>query len=279
MGRVNSNQFIGVNPQAINAICADLDQDLQVRMGLHPMLSAGLAQHYGCPSELMDASSSLRTAAFFSRLGAGTTSIGAIAVIDTSTLTAKGKGGILIDLTQHPSAVRPRRQGAYGVFSKKHTDLKNPQARTDMGITWYTFLTDPKEQRRVSRSTGLLTVSDDETAGILRLSLDGSVAKLGKLAPPDAQYFAERVSHCPLVTKVLSWHSPGQPAEVVLIPPEQARMEIDEQFEIISSLQLWSTAHPTVKSRPQNPNPKKTSWIEWKWRRFKRMILFKFTSS
>ena len=100
-------------------------------------------QHYGFPTELMDATTSLDTAAFFSRFEAGGMVEGAFAVFDVSVLLSGN--GTVIDLCDHPTALRAIRQEAYGVFHRRHSDLKDPQAVSDMGITWYTFLSDPLE--------------------------------------------------------------------------------------------------------------------------------------
>jgi hypothetical protein len=245
--RVRRGHFPGVTTRELDLIGDDLDNELQSRMALGQMLSAGLMQHYGFPTELMDATTSLETAAFFSRLGASGTVGGAFAVFDMSVLS---QNGIVIDLTSHPGAVRPRRQEAYGVFHSRHSDLKTPQAVSHMGTTWYTFLSDPLEASRVSRGLGLLSVSNDKTAGVLRLWLDGSIAKCQKVTHPVAEYLAYRIAHCPLVSKVQIWYRPGQPKEVELVTPDEAKIAIDEQLEIDTSIKVWSHKYPDITKRP-----------------------------
>lgn len=256
--RVRQGQFPGVTTIELEPIERDLDSELQSRLKLNQMLSAGLMQHYGFPTELMDASASIQTAAFFSRLGAGQIAIGAFAVVDMTILT---RNAIVIDLTGHPAAVRPRRQQAYGIFHRRHSDLKAAEAMAEMGITWYTFFSDPAENTRVANQMQLLSVEDDETSGLLRLWLDGSIQKLGafggssakncrKASHAVAHYLAQRIAHCPLVSKVHAWYSPGQPKEVTLVTPAAAGMLINEQDEIQSSILVWSGQYPSVCSRP-----------------------------
>ncbi len=177
MERVRRGDFPGVTPQLLQSIFVDLDNEMQARLNIDQMLSAGLLQHYGFPTELMDGSASLETAAIFSRYESGNIDMGAIAVFDIKVLS---NNSIVVDLSSHPRAVRPRRQRAYGICHRQHVDLKDSQAIKDMGITWYTYRSDPLKVERVTRGIGLLSVADDETAGILRLWLDGSIAKLNK---------------------------------------------------------------------------------------------------
>jgi FRG domain len=245
--RVRQAQFRGVTIKELEPIERELDSELRSRLGLNQMLSAGLMQHYGFPTELMDASASIEAAAFFSRLGAGQIAVGAFAVFDMAVLT---RNAIVIDLTGHPTAVRPRRQQAYGVFDHRHSDLKGPEAVADMGITWYTFLADPCETVRLTDGGQLLSVEADETAGLLRLFLDGSIKNCGKVSQEVADYLAYRIAHCPLVGKVNAWYRPGQPKEFTLVTPEAASMPINEQNEIQTSVQVWSRRYPSVCERP-----------------------------
>jgi FRG domain len=247
MERVRLGHFPGVTRKQLNRIRQDTDRELQSRLCLHPMLSAGLMQHYGFPTEFMDATSSTKTAAYFSRLGAATAMTeGSVAVFDMSVLS---KNAIVVDLNDHAAAVRPRHQEAYGVFSRTHRNLKDPEAMSDMGITWYTFLGDSQTTARVLAGVGLLSVGDDETAGILRLWLDGSIKKHGKLTQPAAEYLANRIAHCPMVAKVLKWRWPWQPKIVQLVTAKLAGIVINEPWEITRSTQLWSRQFPNVTTR------------------------------
>ena len=120
------------------------------------------------------------------------------------------QSSIVIDLSEHQMAARPRRQKAYAIYHRQHSNLKDKKAMSDMGITWYTFRTDPRENSRVKNGESLLSVPDDETAGLLRLSLDGSIKNQKKVTHPVAVYLAKRIAHCPLVAQVKTWRQPGQ---------------------------------------------------------------------
>ena len=120
---------------------------------------------------------------------------------------------------------------------------------SDMGITWYTFRTDPCENSRVKNGESLLSVSDDETAGLLRLSLDDSIEKQQKVTHLVAEYLANRIAHCPLVAQVKTWQQPGQPGEIELITPKKAGISINNQSEINKSIKLWSRKHPNCVDR------------------------------
>ncbi|MHB8271897.1 FRG domain-containing protein [Bradyrhizobium sp.] len=245
--RVRRDHFPGVTVDELDPIGQDVDEELQSRLAISQKLSRGLMQHYGFPTELMDATTSLETAAFFSRFEARGTVRGAFAVFDMSVLLSGS--GTVIGLCDHPTALRARRQEAYAVHHRTHADLKHPKAVLDMGITWYTFLSDPLERSRLALGRRLLSVSDDQTAGLLRLWLDDSVAKHQKVTDPAARYLAHRIAHCPLVTRVISWRGPGQPKEVEPITPDQAHISIDEQLEIDTSIKLWSRMHPDINRR------------------------------
>ena len=205
------------------------------------MLSAGLMQHYGWPTELIDASASLCTAAFFARCGASGSGRGALAVIDIETLR---ENGVIVDLSEHPHANRPKWQRAYGVWHSEHRDLKRQQAISDMGLSWYVFRNDPQHDARVTKGEALLSVLDDETAGFLRLWIDEAIERHGKRPDSAAKYLAERIVHCPVA---MQKRTDGQLRAVAL---SESRISVDDQEEIDTSYKLWSTEYPDVVKRP-----------------------------
>ena len=198
------------------------------------MMSAGLMQHYGWPTEFIDATKSLRTAAFFARCGAlENMGEGALAVFDVATLI---KNAVIVDLAEHRAAVRPRWQDAYGIWHSEYRDLKQQEAIQQMGITWYAFRTDPSHCARVAKGTELLSVLEDEAAGLLRLWIDGAVEQHGKVSHPVAKYLAERIAQCPVITRRTG-------DELRTIRPSEGMIAVDEQQEIETSLKLWSRDH------------------------------------
>lgn len=249
MERIRRGAVPGVTLADVEPLGWDVDRDLQEAFGIGPMLSAGLMQHYGFPTELMDATASLETAACFAQLGAGSER-GALAVFDTSILS---RNAIVVDLRGHPMAVRPTRQHAFGIFHREHRDLKDDTARRDMGITWYTYRKTGCAAARSAEARRLVAVDDDLTAGILRLWLDDSIGKRGKRAPDAAAYLANRIAHCPLVARADTWRGPGQPEKVHAVTPKEAGIDVDEAREIQESVELWSLAYPDVTRRRGTP--------------------------
>ena len=249
MERIRRGCFPGVTEVELKPIEKDTDNYFKVQLAkfkINPMLSKGLMQHYGFPTDLIDASDSIHTAAFFARLEAGDIAEGAFAVFDMKKLVQSSP---VFDLSDHPMAVRPRRQKAYAIPHYQHLDLKDKKAMSDMGITWYTFRTDPCENSRVKNGESLLSVPDDKTAGLLRLSLDDSIKKQKKVTHPVAVYLANRIAHCPLVARVKTWWQPDQPNEIELITPKEAGISINNQSEINKSVKLWSRKYPNRLSR------------------------------
>ena len=195
-------------------------------------------QHYGWPTEFIDATGSVSTAAFFARCGArGIRERGAVAVFDVARLMGNG---VIVNLSEHPTARRARWQQAYGIWHGEHRNLKDPQAVSEMGIKWYAFRADPRHDARVARGKELLSVLDDETAGLLRLEIDGAIEQHGKVSHPVAKYLAERVAHCPVMMR----KSGG------LITPSEANIAVNDQDEEDISVRVWSRDHPDVVTRP-----------------------------
>ena len=79
MERVRRGCFPNVTEAELKRIEEETDGDFLYWMQHNnSMLSKGLMQHYGFPTDLIDASDSMCTAAFFARLGAGVVAEGAL---------------------------------------------------------------------------------------------------------------------------------------------------------------------------------------------------------
>ena len=238
--RVRRGHFACVCDGDLRVYEQNVDRSLQLQLGLNPMLRTGLMQHYGWPTDFIDATSSLFTASFFARYGVSSDSErGAIGVFDVATLA---KNAVIVNLSEHSTAVRPRRQEAYGIQHSRHRDLKQQQAISDMGITWYAFRTDPQHSARITKCEELLSVLNDGTAGLLRLFVDGAVSEHGQLRHSLAKYLSDRIAHCPVLMRATDdGHK--------LTTPAEAGIEIDNRNEIEESLRLWSRNHPDVAAR------------------------------
>ena len=105
--------------------------------GLSKDEGEGFLQHYGFPTDYFDVSPSFDTARFFALEGNRDEEIGLICAMDTVGLDSYYR---LVDLSQHPFALRPMRQYAFGA---KHefgiTNLKSEECDKYFKIKWYKF--------------------------------------------------------------------------------------------------------------------------------------------
>jgi hypothetical protein len=105
--------------------------------GLSEEEGAGFLQHYGFPTDLFDLSPSLETARFFAAYGGNDNPVG---VVGTFPYEEVESNFTLTDLSNHPHALRPRRQLAFvarpctGII-----DLKSQRATTLLSARWYRF--------------------------------------------------------------------------------------------------------------------------------------------
>jgi FRG domain len=106
----------------IESLCKDLDAHCQKFFKFHPALSAGLLQHYGLCSEVLDVSPSLNVAAYFAAYD-NKVGTGSITIMQTDSLATNA---MLFDLTPLEFAKRPVSQEGYAIFHRHHTDLRAP---------------------------------------------------------------------------------------------------------------------------------------------------------
>lgn len=118
MHRFSLSKMTSEAKEEVEAVSRRLDSVLRV-YGLEPMYSAALLQHYGLPTELIDLTSSLDTAAAFA--AHGNTSTGLLMAFPFSQLAAQT---VLVELKRIHFARRPRHQNAYGVFHRSEPNLK-----------------------------------------------------------------------------------------------------------------------------------------------------------
>jgi hypothetical protein len=124
-------------------------------------------QHYGFATELIDISSGIDTAAFFASYENPSTEneTGMICVFETEKIYRKAS---VIDLTNHPRALRPRLQKAYGFRSEKHWNIKSDDAIKDLELKWFSFNSTKEEKLRYFKSKQnefLPPAIEDVTAG------------------------------------------------------------------------------------------------------------------
>jgi hypothetical protein len=122
MQRLKNDQSVSIGVrEEIEQGAIALDQEMQKFMALNQMLSTGFVQHYGGPSELLDFTSRIDVAGFFASRGV----VGQTGLFCVVPMQVAGRRSIVIDLSQHPRADRPRRQAAYAFYHRSHRDLKD----------------------------------------------------------------------------------------------------------------------------------------------------------
>lgn len=218
--------------KALEAIANKLDAELQSFLNLTPMLSAGFLQHYGIPTELLDLTSDLDVAAFFAsynEIGRD----GLICVLPTEAISNKS---IIIDLTQHPTAERPRRQSAYTFFHQKYLNLKDEECVKDLNLKWFAFTLTQEDRKNYHKDLGLLDAHTDKMAGVLQLLLDD----YDKTDDVTARWLANHIPPAPFVTKAIDSNT------FELVSIKDAGLEYDEKAERLSNYHKWSVAFPDV---------------------------------
>lgn len=144
-----------------------------------------LLQHYGLPTVMIDCTSSAGTAMAFAIGDPKRQKIerGRICVVSTGSFQ---KGLTVAELSEHPWAVRARRQDAFavsGLRRKFAIDLKSGEARLRWGVQWFDFpITLQDRDQAAERYRKLVSINDDPTAGILRCELIEYVERCGKLS-------------------------------------------------------------------------------------------------
>lgn len=191
MHRVKSSFPKKVQDEII-AVVLHVDSQLQEWLQIDSMLSAGYLQHYGLPTELLDISSSLDTASFFGSYIDLNNDFqeGCICVLDTDIFNEQS---IVIDLTKHEYASRPRLQNAYTFFHKHYLDLKSQECISELGVHWFYYKTTDEEKVKYFDSLKYLPDSlDDVTAAFVYMCLLKVPFKVSDIA---ADYI---VNKCPI---------------------------------------------------------------------------------
>lgn len=217
-----------------------LEKQLRDFLNMSEMDSAGFAQHYGLPTELIDLTASPKVAAFFAASGMPGTR-GYLAAFPVTSIVSSS---ILIDLRNHKSAERPRRQEAFAIFNRRHTDLKSSACVAELSSTWFTFtLLESDKDLYYYPKLSLLDCHKDVVAGALQLLVDSMVQKNGKLPDELAAWFSKKIAAAPFVAKPAKWHASGKPAEVELVALSFTGIPYNEESEREKSYRYWSSKY------------------------------------
>ena len=235
--------------RALEAISLRAANELEAFLGLGAMQAAGLAQHYGLPTEFLDVTASIAVATAFAigDLEEWTSPRNvSFAVLDMKKAVSRCVVADLGAMVQ--IARRPRVQSAYGFFHKSHRNLKDPACVSDVGLRWYEILVHPQEATCHAATPNLLDAHKDQVAGVLQLILDDLAKNDGKWPDPVALYLSRTVAAAPFVTRATQWRG-NRPEIVELVSASDAGHSFNEAEVRAESRRLWSRAYPDVTSR------------------------------
>lgn len=194
MQRMKADESLTANDiTVLEAISIYVDGEIQSQLGVTGWYSAGYVQHYGLYSELVDFTSDVDICMRFATEPDSANKPGRIAVLDVKIAI---QNGIILDLAAHPFARRPRRQKAYGVYSKTNSDIKDSKCIAEMGLTWFEF--ERNDASHSIRGLDIYNVADDAFAGVLSLIIDDCIQKNGRIPPSTAEILAGRIDRVPL---------------------------------------------------------------------------------
>lgn len=217
---------------------------------LKPQDAVGLLQHYGLPTCMLDFTAELGYAATFATSGHST--VGRICVLPTR---AFARGLVIVNLTAHSWAERPKRQAAFGVVAAEtHRDFKSSAARDELGLRWYEFPVTHYDRDSFSpHFERLADVLSDPTAGFVRHHVTEYVEAFGKLSPELTEWLLKRLPMTPRCYRVSAFEQ----TDVVLEHVAPSLLgAVDFQEEKIRSRRYWSRSFPD------------SSWSRmsgWKW--------------
>ncbi len=234
MHRMKMNKALPDNVKdIIEKLTRQVDAALQKFLEITPRLSEGFLQHYGLPTELIDATSSLEVAAYFASDG----KVGGEGLMCIFPVEVISKNSRVIDLRQHPFAERAIRQSAFVVFNKNHIDFKDMDCIEQLGLKWFSFtLRDADVKQYHDGKNGLLDVRTDKAACMLKVILD-NMPKTNDVA---AKWLSDTVAPTPMLAKVESWYRSGQPKTIQLIPPSETNIDYDEAAQRRINYETWS---------------------------------------
>ena len=234
MRRMKTNPALPTDVKdVIEEVARRVDEGMQDMLELEPMLSAGFLQHYGIPTELLDVTDSLDVAAYF----ASGKEVGKKGLICVFPLDVVSQNSIVIDLRNHPGAIRPLRQSAWALWNKQHIDIKSQDCIEQLQLKWFSFELQNKDILKYHKTNDdLLDARTDPVAGMIQFLIDN----MPKMDDCAAKWLSKSVVPAPVVTKVIDWHSPGQPKTVEPIPRSETSIKYDEKKERENNYKRWS---------------------------------------
>jgi len=193
-----------------------LDQIMRENFGLPDMWSASLLQHYGFPTEVIDATSDIDTAAAFA-VSKNTSGLGRICIYPLKLLA---QNSITIDLTKIEFARRPQRQHGYALFHKDYLDFRHPKIFENIEVEVFDFTINASELKEFYRDDYLYENDKDQTLGIFNFLID-QLYKHQRSS--EVQSWLDRnIPWTEITTRVIEKDKEGRPIKVepVLFPEQ-----------------------------------------------------------
>lgn len=146
---------------------------------------AGLMQHYGFETAMLDVTSDITIAASFAATGeVGDT--GQIMVLETKHLEDQ-----YFDLTKI-GGNRPKKQSAFALWGSPDLDLKSSQFQSDYDPKWFKFKMTPDDKQHFFNAE-MLSIRNDRIAGNIFDWYDTYVYSNDEITPDVADYFKGKV--------------------------------------------------------------------------------------
>jgi len=224
-----------------------LRRDLHAAHGLPPLLAEGFLQHYGMPTRDFDVTASIDVACSFGGdLAVG--EIGALCAMSTDRLDQNMR---LVDLRDHPTAERPKRQQAFVITDpeREHRDLKNPDTITTCGIHWARFVMTELDLEAFRPDPWLLDAHSDRAAGLIQTLIDS----YEQIDDDAAEWIAGRLQPAPFVFITLSKPDDAEGVPLDWVSADEAGIPYDEIDSRARNREYWSRRFPRPVQRQLPP--------------------------
>lgn len=226
--------------QEVLSVVTAIQEHLQKWLKLSPPLAAGLLQHYGFPTEVIDVSPRIEVAAFFAAFE-NVSGTGSITVFPLAALANRSK---VFDLTPLTFAARPTSQSGWAIFHDTVRDWRNVPADKRIDLERHTFAVTAEDIHRyvgcLDDVAGPYVDAHDLTRAIFTHLINALVRNDGPLSSKAARYFAEKVPPTPLTVTNIEFR--GNEANVETAVGENAARPYSDRAQIEKNFRRWAGA-------------------------------------
>ena len=132
------------------------------KYGLDETEALGFLQHYGFPTDLLDLTPSIETAHFFAHYGNEREKEACIGVFDIETVSNYYE---IVDLTNDPYALRPKKQKAWVLRHRNFIyNFKSAECDKFFKVSWYKFKKNSDDIINVNKNKELVYPTEKELA-------------------------------------------------------------------------------------------------------------------